>query len=157
MRFSLPWTISILSSSSFAPLPVSLSASLSLCLLHQFYWLFPSFHSIECTISLAGVPHAAVSLSGSSLPSPLLNQLGSTAANCSRGRTSRLWGQSIVFGDTNCCHNLPMNMGPPLLWDNRINNSPDTSSRAKSFNLIKPVTARQAVEATTNCNNIAAS
>lgn len=50
------------------------------------------------------------------------------------------FGQSIVFGGANCCHNLSMNMGVvPPFWPNRINNSPDTSRRAKSFNLIKPV------------------
>lgn len=117
VRFSLPWTISILSSSSFAassspPLP-----PLACCaLLHQFYWLFPSFHSIECTISLAGVPHAAVSLSAADSRTQLRLQF----EHCSciiLVRHAVFGQQSIVFGGTNCCHNLPMNMGvvqPPF-------------------------------------------
>lgn len=85
-------------------------------LLHQFYWLFPSFHSIECTISLAGVPHAAVSLSAADSRTQLRLQF----EHCSciiLVRHAVFGQQSIVFGGTNCCHNLPMNMGvvrPPF-------------------------------------------
>lgn len=54
MYLNLSWFSTLLSAFSGNAL-----SSLLLSVLHQFYWLFPSFHSIECTISLAVMPQAA--------------------------------------------------------------------------------------------------